>query len=165
MLAIELGLPRPIPDLCLHRARTHNAALITTCASHHSTSQLTVPLAQTRVSQETTQTPWAGCAHPVPHASSSWARARPRAAPMGPAWMGNAQRCPLAPELRRGGRRVARAAGSGRRGTWYAVQTVDGPLGSSDVAELKGSEEGQEREGSRSVGGLGPSPLATPSSE
>lgn len=52
--------------------------------------------------------------------------------------------------------------GSGQRAQRH---TVDGPLGSSDVAELKGSEEGQEREGSRSVGGLGLSPLATPSSE
>lgn len=32
MLAIELGLPKTHPGSLLHRARTHNAALIITCA-------------------------------------------------------------------------------------------------------------------------------------
>lgn len=159
MLAIELGLPRPIPDLCLHRARTHNAALINICASHHSTSQLTSATCPNKSFSRTTQTPWAGCAHPVPHASSSQARARSRAAPMGLhgwATLNGAPWLPTSDEVGGvwPGQRVAGAEAYCRR-----------PRESSDVAELKGSEEGQEREGSRSVGGLGPSPLATPSSE
>lgn len=58
---------------------------------------------------------------------------------------------------------------------WLGEEAARTPLGSSDVAELKGEEEGsrrarggleegQEREW-QSAGGLGPVSLATPSSE
>lgn len=163
MLAIELGLPRPIPDLCLHRARTHNAALINTCAFHHSTSQLTVPLAQTRVSQERPR-------HLGLDARIQCLMRLARRLGRGPErlpWAcmdGQRSTVPPGSGSRPQTRWTACGPGSGQRAQRVYCRRPLGS-GSSDVAELKGSEEGQEREGSRSVGGLGPSPLATPSSE
>lgn len=124
MLAIELGLPRRIPDLCcIGRERTmlRRSSVL---RLHHSTSQLTVPLAQTRVSQEGTQTPWAGCAHPVPHASSLEARGRAQSgSPWGLQGWGKAQpqRCPLASRAQT--RWMACGPGSGQRAQ---RDTVDG---------------------------------------
>lgn len=165
MVAIELGLPTAIPDLCASGANAQCCA-DPDLSVHHSTSQLTVPLAQTRVSQERPRhlgldariqclmrLAWrlGGGPERLPCPARDWAtlngapgsgsRAQTRWMACGP---GSGQRAQRHTRRRHASRREVPGGDLGGGGSPTS--------GSSDVAELKGERSGEGGKGSRWAG-------------